>query len=222
MKKLYLVANWKSHMHIADAVKWLDQIAGEKNKIIDEQKTIIVCPPFTILQALKYKIDTFGSLIGVGAQDVSPFEEGAHTGEIAASQLKEFCSYVLIGHSERRKEFGESDSQIAQKAKQVLAISLMPILCVQDENTPIPTGVIMVAYEPIFAIGTGKPDSSENASEVCKKIREKNPSVTTVLYGGSITPENVSSFTEKESIDGVLVGSGSLDATYFIQIIQNS
>jgi triosephosphate isomerase len=222
MKKLYFVANWKSNMHIADAVKWLDHIAGEKHKIIGEDKVVIVCPPFTILQALKYKIDTFGSLIGVGAQNVSPYEEGAHTGEIAAAQLKEFCSYVLIGHSERRNDFSETDAQIAEKVKHSLAAGLIPIFCVQDENTQIPEGVTMVAYEPVAAIGTGNPDSPDNASVVCKKIRDKHTGVQTVLYGGSVAPDNVHSFTDKESIDGVLVGSGSLDAANFINIIQNA
>ncbi len=219
---LYFVANWKSHMHIADAVQWLDYIAGEKNKIIDEQKTIIVCPPFTILQALQYKIDTFGSIIDVGAQDVSPFGEGAYTGEISAAQLSKFCTYVLVGHSERRKNFFESDEVIADKIKQSLAAKLTPILCVQDEQTPIPSGITMVAYEPVFAIGSGKPDTPENADKVCKKIREMNADVVSVLYGGSVSPENVHSFTEKESIDGVLVGSGSLDPASFINIIQNA
>lgn len=208
-------------MHVADSVAWLDQVASEKDVLADD-KTVIVCPPFTLLQALKYKIDTFGSLIAVGAQNVSAFEEGTHTGEVAASQLKEFCSYVIVGHSERRKEFGETDEQIAEKVKLTLASGMMPILCVQDENTPIPEGVTMVAYEPIFAIGTGKPDTPENANKVCRKIRTKNSDVNAVLYGGSVTSQNVHSFTNQEAIDGVLVGSASLDAIKFIEIVQNA
>src|SRR5688572_22125262 len=132
MKKLYIVANWKSHMNVIEATKWLDYVASEKNKIIDKDKEVVVCPPFTLLQALKYKIDTFGSLIRVGSQNVSPFEEGSHTGEIAASMLKEFCSYVIVGHSERRKEFGETDKQIADKIAHAIASGITPILCVQD------------------------------------------------------------------------------------------
>jgi triosephosphate isomerase (TIM) len=222
MKKLYIVANWKSHMHVPEATKWLDQVAAERNKIIDEQKEVIVCPPFTLLQALKYKIDTFGSLIRVGAQDVSPFEEGSHTGEIAASMLKEFCSYVIVGHSERRKELGETDEQIGGKIQHAAASGLVPILCVQDENTPVPGGVTMAAYEPLFAIGTGQADTPENAAAVCRKIKEAHPNVTALLYGGSVTPDNVRSFTQTDAIDGVLVGSGSLDASTFIGIVQNA
>ena len=221
MKKLYLVANWKSHMHVADSVAWLDQIAGEK-EILEDDKVIVICPPFTLLQALQYKIDTFGSLIKVGAQDVSPFPEGAHTGEIAASQLKDFCSYVLVGHSERRETFHETDDMIAKKAEQALENGLIPICCVQDENTPVPKGVEIVAYEPTFAIGSGKPDTPENANLTIKAIKKANPVLSAVLYGGSVTAENVAHFTTEDAIDGVLVGSKSLDPREFIRIIQNA
>lgn len=228
MKKLYLVANWKSHMLLKQATDWLDDYANYTPSTLsgqsdyEDHKTVVVCPPFTLLQSLQYKIGTFNSQIKVGAQDVSPFEEGAYTGEIAASMLKEFCSYVIVGHSERRKYFGETDEMIANKITQAKKAGLTPILCVQDEKTPIPDDVAIVAYEPIFAIGTGKPDTPANANKVCTAIRKKHPQVTAVLYGGSVDPDNVNTFTSQDSIDGALVGGASLDAETFVNIIKKA
>ena len=96
-------------MHLAQSTAWLDTLAGSNGNLHQDNKTIIVCPPFTLLQSLMYKIGTFNSQIKVGAQNLSPFEEGAYTGEIAAPMLSEFCSYVIIGHSERREKFGETE-----------------------------------------------------------------------------------------------------------------
>lgn len=222
MKKLYIAANWKSKMTIQEATSWLHAVASENGNLGADTKVVIICPPHTLLQTMQYKIGTFNSHIKIGAQNISPFAEGAYTGEIAASMAKEFCTYTLVGHSERRTHFHEDDQMIAEKIERAHESGLIPILCVQDADTPIPGGVTIVAYEPVFAIGTGKPDTPENAMKVCAKIKQAHPNLEGVLYGGSVTPENVHSFTEKDSIDGVLVGSASLDPKKFVAIVQNA
>lgn len=209
-------------MTIEEENVWLHKVAAKNGDLGADEKEIIICPPYTLLQTFHYKISTFNSFIKVGAQDVSPFDEGAYTGEIAASMLSEFCTYVIVGHSERREHFGEEDAMLEKKVRQALANNLTPIYCMQDEETKIPTGVTVAAYEPVFAIGTGKPDTPENAQNVIAKIKDNNPELEAVLYGGSITPENVRPFTDKDAIDGVLVGTASLDADAFTRIVHNA
>jgi triosephosphate isomerase (TIM) len=221
MKKLFIIANWKSNKTTEEANDWLQQLA---NLGLHEEKSkeVIVCAPFTLLSLLKAYKDEVTLPVAFGSEDVSPFEEGAFTGEVSANEVKEFADYAIIGHSERRKLFNEDDELLTKKVNMALKSMLTPIFCVQDENTFIPEGVTLVAYEPVFAIGSGIPDTPENAEKVIKKIKEKNEKVQFVLYGGSVSPDNINSFTQSPSIDGVLVGGASLDAQKFIQIIQNS
>jgi triosephosphate isomerase (TIM) len=221
MKKLFIIANWKSYKTTQEANDWLQAFAGA-NPQEDESKEVIICAPFTLLSLLKSYTDEVVLPIKIGSQDVSPFEEGAETGEVAADQVKEFADYAIIGHSERRKNFNETDDILKKKVELALKYHVTPIFCVQDENTFIPEGVELVAYEPIFAIGSGTPDTPENAENVIHAIKEKNQHVKYVLYGGSVKPENVHSFTASPSIDGVLVGGASLDAHKFFQMIQNA
>lgn len=221
MKKLLIVANWKSNFSSVEANTWLEGFKIEDLGLKNNEKEIILCPPFMLLSSLKSYVVNHKSSIRVGAQDVSPFPKGAYTGEVAADQLKEFVSYVIIGHSERRKYFHEDDQMLANKVDLSLEAGLTPIFCVQDVNTIIPKGVKIVAYEPVFAIGTGEPDSPENAEDVARAIKE-TAKVTTVLYGGSVTEKNVYAYTSMEHIDGVLVGSGSLDVLSFSHIITSA
>jgi triosephosphate isomerase (TIM) len=221
MKKLFIIANWKSYKTTQEANEWLQNFANA-NLQHKEEKQAIVCAPFTLLPLLKSYTDEVVLPIKIGSQDVSPFEEGAYTGEVHAAQIKEFAEYAIIGHSERRNYFKEDDDLLTKKVEVALKNGLTPIFCVQDENTAIPQGVTLVAYEPIFAIGSGTPDTPENAEKVIKTIKEKNSGVTYVLYGGSVKPENIRTFTESLSIDGALVGGASLDAEKFIQLIENS
>ncbi len=157
----------------------------------------------------------------LAAQDVSPFATGAYTGEISAAQIKEFAEWVIIGHSERRKYFGETDVMLEEKVKQANEAGLQIIFCVQDETTSVPQGVHVVAYEPVWAIGTGKTDSPENANAVISKIKDKTH-VNICIYGGSITHENVKSFVDMPSIDGVLPGGASLDPEKFSLLIRSA
>ena len=222
MKNLFIVANWKSNKNTSEAHAWLLNIERGIGLVDLTDKEIVVCPSYLSLPSMKAYILQKNLDIKLGAQDISPFEAGAFTGEINGSQLQEVVNYVLAGHSERRRELGETDGLIHRKVMQTHAAGLQSILCVQGDDTPVPQGVSMVAYEPIFAIGTGTPDAPDHSESIAASIKQKNPSVEYVLYGGSVSEEDVKSFTNMPSIDGVLVGGASLDPEKFLQIIENS
>ncbi len=221
MKKLFIIANWKSNKTTEETNDWLQQLANSGLQQL-ENKVAVVCAPFTLLPLLKSYANEVTVPVSFGSEDVSPFDEGAYTGEVTAEEIKEFADYAIIGHSERRKLFNENDELLSKKVTMALKSNLTPIFCVQDESTPIPEGVTLVAYEPIFAIGSGHPDTPENAEKVVKAIKDKNPKVEFVLYGGSVTPENINSFTQSPSIDGALVGGASLDAGKFVKLVENA
>lgn len=218
MKKLFIVANWKSHKTTSSAVEWLSFF---KDRPIPEGKEIILCVPFTLLSVCAFFIHEHNLSFEVGSQDISLFEEGSFTGEINAGQIKEFADYVLLGHSEREKYFGETRDMVEKKAKQAQIVSLQTILCVPNAETAIPENTPIIAYEPPSAIGSGLPDTSDNAELVAIKIKN-NQGVQVVLYGGSVTSENVASFTQSSHIDGVLVGKASLDPEEFLRIIEHA
>lgn len=220
MKKLYLVANWKSYKTSVDAQNWFSIASNQQIPINKEEKEVVVCVPFTVLAEAKQSIVKSQLTLSLGAQDISPFAEGAYTGEVYGKQIAEFAHYVIIGHSERRQHFGDTDEVLEKKVAMSLDFGLTPIFCVQGKDTPIPQGVTIVAYEPVSAIGSGQPDSPENADGVAKAIKERGG--FSVLYGGSVSPDNVHTFTTMEDIDGVLVGGASLIAEKFIQIVNNA
>lgn len=193
-------------------MNWLDSF-----KPLAGGQTIILAAPFTLLHFLHER----NSALELCAQDVSRFAEGAYTGEINAKQLKELVDWVIIGHSERRANFGETDDVLKQKVFQAKSTGLRVIFCVSDQNETVPGDVDIVAYEPVAAIGTGQSESHEQANQVIKDLKEKS-NIPVGLYGGSVTPENVASFIREPSIDGVLVGGASLDAAKFLQLIRNA
>lgn len=216
MKKLFFVANWKSNKLSGDVDSY--DLGLEKEG--DGETEVVVCPPFTLIDGLKRLVEEKGLKFKVGAQDISPFGEGAYTGEVNGKQVKEFCEYVIVGHSERRDHFGEHDEMLKRKVAQALENEIMPIYCIQDENTFVPEGVSIVAYEPVSAIGTGNPDTPENAERVAESVMSKNLGVRFVLYGGSVNVGNVRGFVEKEHVSGVLVGGASLDPDKFADLIK--
>lgn len=220
----YIIGNWKANKSLSETEEWFETFAAvyNKNKTIRlDNLTIVICPPFIYLGKAATLCGSYNLPIKLGGQDVSPFENGPFTGEVTASQLAKLAAYVIIGHSERRTNFGEDDQMLMKKVTMAKAANLQPIFCVQDENTFIPKNVSLVAYEPVWAIGTGQADTPENANKVIERIKEKNK-IETVIYGGSITPENVSSFLKTSSIDGVLPGGSSLDPGKFWQMILNA
>ena len=215
MKQLLTVANWKSNKTEEDVRNWFKNFPAAA---IFPQNTGVICPPFTLLSLCKKLITENNLNFKIGGQNVSPFEPGAHTGEMNAAQLREFAEYVIIGHSERRK-MGEGDDVLKEKVEMADNNDLTVIYCVSNLNQQIPETVDIVAYEPVFAIGTGTPDTPENAQKTAKAIKEKND-VRTVLYGGSVTSQNVKRFTQMLDIDGVLVGGASLDPLEFNKLLQ--
>jgi triosephosphate isomerase len=236
------------HKTVSQALSLVDSLqpALEELKAIDR----VVCPPFTALQPVADRLRQ--SAIAVGAQDVYWEESGAFTGEISPVMLAELCQYVIIGHSERRTYFGETDETVAHKVKAALDHELCPIVCVgetldqrehgQTENavqSKIMDGLggleqeeaarLVIAYEPIWAIGTGRASSPEDASEVIRSFIRPSleklygPDLAQslrVLYGGSVKPDNAADFFSQSEIDGALVGGASLTAESFAAIAQ--
>lgn len=218
-----LVANWKSNKTIEDTEKWLHDFSDGLNeeKISLGGKKIIIASSFTSLEHAHYCAKNLKIPVEFAAQDISPFTEGAYTGEVNGKQIKELANYVIIGHSERRRYFGETDEMLKKKVSMAFHFGLTPIFCIQNENTPVPQGVKIVAYEPPSAIGTGNPDTPENANNVANKVKDTYD-ITHVLYGGSVTGQNVAGFIQMPNIDGVLVGGASLDPHRFLEIVKNA
>jgi triosephosphate isomerase (TIM) len=218
-KKVYIVANWKSNMTESEVKGWF-----EGSKIQDlrlANKEIIVCPPFTLLSNLNSCFLNHKFSIKLGSQDISSFGQGAYTGEVNGKQIKELADYVIIGHSERRSNLKETDEVLFKKFKLAKEAGLSVIYCVQGKETKVPERADIIAYEPVYAIGTGNPDTPENANEVGAYFKA-NSQTLRVLYGGSVTAVNVNSFTQMPNLDGVLVGKASLDPAEFLQIIKNA
>lgn len=214
-KKLWIIANWKSNKTLAEALSWISVVGPKLEK--REDVNVVVCPTFTAIEEVKKTILVGNFPIMVGSQDLSPYENGAYTGEETATILHQFVDLAIIGHSERRQNFGETDEMVAQKVNQALEHGIIPLVCVQNSDTPVPTGTHLVAYEPIFAIGTGTPDTPQNAENIAKIIKEK--SNVDVLYGGSVTSENAKAFLQMDNVSGVLVGKASLEAEEFVKIV---
>lgn len=212
-----VIANLKANKSWDEMVAWINQVGPRTTNFA---ATVVVCPSTPFLAAVAAKIKSANLNLKLGSQDISQFEQGPYTGEFAASQIASFCNYVIIGHSERRQNFGEDGDILTKKIEKAHASGLVPIFCVQDANTSIPQGVKLVAYEPIFAIGTGDPDTPENAQATSLKLKSRGD--YTVIYGGSVTGENIKGFLKKDVTDGVLVGNASLDPKGFIDIIQSA
>ena len=245
MKPL-IIANWKMNKSVAESVSFVNQIIDPLSKI--NSVATVICPPFTSLSALSRSIA--GTHIKLGAQNVYFEIDGAYTGEISISMLKELCSYVIVGHSERRILFKENDLTINMKLRSVISNGLNPILCVGESiesrtkgnanqviGDQITKGLekvasldnLIIAYEPIWAIGTGKSASSEIAQEMSQTIRNKINDLygiisqkIPILYGGSVKSENIKDFVSQDDINGALVGSASLDPESFIAIVSES
>lgn len=238
MKKLFIVANWKANKTQAEAAEWMERVQSEQYSVSEiENKEIIICPSFQLLSLISdFLMESPANeklLLRLGGQNLSGFGTGAYTGEVPAELLKEFCAYSIIGHSERRENFNETDEVIYRKLLQAKQHNITPILCasnpeqvrsmkaiMKNDSDKLKIEEMIIAYEPLFAIGSGKSDTPENANENAKQIKAEG--VQYVLYGGSVNPDNIHTFTTTEFIDGVLVGGASLDPEKFIQIIKRA
>lgn len=217
-KNIWVIANWKSNKTIAEALDWVSQV-GPKIPQSDDLK-VVVCPTFSCLSEVAKAVKVGNFPMMVGAQDLSPFGTGAYTGEESAALLKELIGLSILGHSERRQNFGETDEIVAKKVEQALQNNTMPLVCVQSAGTPVADGCKLVAYEPIFAIGSGNPDTPENAQKVAEQLKGKYGQNLEVLYGGSVTSQNIKNFISQKGLSGVLVGNASLESGEFIRIVK--
>ena len=240
-----IAGNWKMNNNIAESLELINAI---KSYRLEKGVEKVVCVPFTDLKSVKEAIrDTD---IKLGAQNMHFEESGAYTGEISASMLKEIgIDFCIIGHSERRQYFNETDETVNKKIKTAIKHNIKPILCVgetleqreaAEQNKIVKTQIegalkdikagdietIVVAYEPIWAIGTGKTASSEDAEDMIRFIRETINSLygdisekVRIQYGGSVKPTNVVELMEKKEIDGALVGGASLKAEDFVKLV---
>jgi len=241
-----IAGNWKMHMTPSDAVNLVNEL---KPLVADTDVEVVVIPPFVDLVDVKKALD--GSNIRLGAQNMHWEEKGAFTGEVSPVMLKEIgVEYVVIGHSERRQYFAETDETVNRKVKSALSHGLKPIVCVgetlsqredgkafdvvREQTKKALDGVlkndvinVVIAYEPIWAIGTGKTATSKDANDVIKVIRETIASIydtstandVRIQYGGSVKPDNAKELMSESDIDGALVGGASLKAQDFAKIV---
>lgn len=216
MKPL-IVGNWKCNPDsLVEAKKLFNSIV----KGVKKNSMVAICPPFVYLSELKNK------KVKLGAQDCFWEEKGAYTGEISPLMLKKLgCLYIIIGHSERRKCLKETDEMIDKKIKLVLRSGLKPILCIanlgQLKNSLKGVKNLILAYEPVFAIGTGKACSVEKARKMRISIKKKLGKNIPVLYGGSVNSHNAGSYIKEAGFQGLLVGGASLSANEFLNILKN-
>lgn len=246
MRKPFVAGNWKMNKTIAETRELLSALVSGLNEIHGVER--VVCPPFMSLTAASELLA--GKEIRLGAQDMHWEEKGAFTGEVAPGMVKELCGYVIIGHSERRAYFGETDETVNKKLLAAQKAGLTPIVCVGETLAQYEAGEtskvvssqarlglqgvsadfaprIVVAYEPVWAIGTGKASSAENAQNVHGNVIRpvlkelfgaETAQAIRILYGGSVTAANAGEFFSQPDIDGALVGGASLKAEEFVSI----
>ncbi|WP_457568716.1 triose-phosphate isomerase [Desulfurobacterium sp.] len=246
MRKPLIAGNWKMNKTVSESVEFAREFVGKVSDVND--RDILICPPFTSLYAMREIFKDTG--VKLGAQNMYYKDSGAYTGEISPLMLKDVgCDYVILGHSERRHIFGEDDNLINEKVVAAVSHGLIPILCVgellEDREAGKTFDVVgnqlerglkgisskdnfVVAYEPVWAIGTGKTATPELAEEVHSFLREKLASLfgkekaetVRILYGGSVKPENVNGLMAMKNIDGALVGGASLKVDSFVKIVK--
>ena len=247
MRTPLIAGNWKMNTTVDEALELVRAMKDELEKIAGVEK--VICPPFVSLAPVKELL--VGSAIKLGAQNLFFAEKGAYTGEISPSMVADLCEYVIIGHSERRQYFHETGDVVNKKIMAALQVDIIPIMCVGEsleENERGKTrsvvseqvraalaGVeavdgLVIAYEPVWAIGTGKSATGEQAGETIAFIRqniadlfgEETAREMRILYGGSVSSSNAAEFMQQPEIDGALVGGASLKASEFINIVSQT
>ena len=247
MNKKLVIGNWKMNLTVPESTVLIEKLKKELSKI--NKVDVVVCPTFLDIYAASKELT--GTNISVGAQNCYFEEEGAFTGEISPVQLENFSEYVIVGHSERRHQFGETDKMVARKAAAVVSHNMMPVICVgetyHEKGDGLSKVVVMsqtetalsgltasevassvIAYEPVWAIGSGEVCKSSEAEKMAKNLRalvqalygKETADKVRILYGGSVSDENAASFAKSTTIDGVLVGGASLDHAKFTGIVK--
>lgn len=246
----FIGGNWKMNGLLSDAHRRIETMLNCSMSSLEMD--VVVFPPYVHLPYVSELLKQQSS-IQLGAQNLSAFEKGAYTGEVSGDMLRDVqCQYVLIGHSERRHILGESNEIIAQKIQQALNVKLTPVLCIGETSEEYESGQteniliqqlnsaiqsydvtelahMVIAYEPVWAIGTGTPATPDRVQTVHHMIRkhvaQSNSSIASkmrIIYGGSVTPDNAKELITLDDVDGALVGGASLDAEKFVQIILES
>ncbi|GAP14343.1 triosephosphate isomerase [Longilinea arvoryzae] len=247
MRKPFVAGNWKMNMTVEQARALVADMLPGLQAVSSVER--VICPPFTALMAVSAMLA--GTDIKLGAQNLHAKASGAYTGEVSPAMVKEFCSYVIIGHSERRRDFGETDEIVNAKVKAAFGVGLMPIVCVGEtleENesgrttevvtrqvkqglkdlSPELAPALVIAYEPVWAIGTGRASTAEAANQVIAETIRKPlaemfgkdvAEAVRILYGGSANAANAAEFFGMPEIDGALVGGASLKAADFAKIV---
>ncbi len=247
MRVPMIAGNWKMNTTVSEAVALVNNMRPGLDKIANVDK--VVCPPFVSLAAVRKLIT--GSSIKLGAQNIYFKEKGAYTGEISPLMLAELCKFVIIGHSERRQYFNETGEIVNKKIRAALKVGLKPILCIGEKLEENEAGRteevvteqlrsslagldyssgLIVAYEPIWAIGTGKAATGKQANETIGLIRHNIAELydqgkaqdIRILYGGSVNADNAAEFMNQPEIDGALVGGASLKADQFLSIVKQT
>lgn len=245
----FIAGNWKMNQDHLDAIRLVQKLAWTLQDAKHDYKgaEVAVFPPFTDLRSVQTLISAEKFELGFGSQDVSEHDSGAYTGEISGAFLAKLdCDYAIVGHSERRQYHGESDELIGRKAAAALRHGVTPVICVGETAEDLEThgasavpvqqlrtilgelgeGEIVVAYEPVWAIGSGQAATPEQAQEVCAALRaaiadvrgDEAAAATRILYGGSVKSGNIAAFMRQVDVDGALVGGASLDAVEFAAI----
>jgi triosephosphate isomerase len=247
MRTPLIAGNWKMNTTVREAITLVENMLRDLDSIQNVEK--LLCPPYISLNAIKEIIS--GSSVQLGAQNMYFKEKGAYTGEISPVMLKDLCTYVVLGHSERRQYFNETDAMINNKVKSAIQFGITPILCVGEsleENEKGKTreivtrqvkagleeveagNVVVIAYEPVWAIGTGKAATGKQANDTIGMIRstlhniwnKNSADMTRLLYGGSVTGENIAEYIAEPDIDGALVGGASLKPEDFMAITRRT
>jgi triosephosphate isomerase len=253
-RKPLIAGNWKMNLTVPEAEDLARKLVGNFPSDLHQRVDVAVLPPFPLLSAVRAVLSAEDPFVMCGAQDLSPDDKGAHTGDVSGPMLCSVgCRYVAVGHSERRTDHGEDDALVQAKVAAALRHGLTPILCVgegldvreagrQVEHTLAQVdaaldGVsstdaagLVIAYEPVWAIGTGKVATPEDAQEVCGAIRERLRALyddavadrVRILYGGSVNAKNVAELMTQPDVDGGLVGGASLDADGFAALCRNA
>ena len=253
VRRPIVAANWKMHKTHLEAIQDVQKLSYLLDRKDTEKVEVVICPPFTALRSVQTLVESDRLPYSVGAQDVHWEDQGAYTGEVSPSMLAALkVRYVIVGHSERREHFGETDATVARKVKAVFDHQMTPILCVgetleQRETgravevvsaqvredlsrvAPADAARTVIAYEPIWAIGTGKTCAPTDAAEVIRAIRDTLETlfstdvgeIVRVQYGGSVKAGNIRDFMAHPEIDGALVGGASLDPEEFALIVKH-
>lgn len=232
-KEFLIVANWKAYDKVArqeQTSAWLERFLVQFSQ--SPKVGVVICPPYHLLLFLRWLLEkNSASAISLGVQDLSQFSAGAHTGEVSAEMVQGLAEFAILGHSERRREAGETDERVTAKVKNALGAGIIPIVCLDEayissqiedlKKAGLSLAEMVFAYEPVAAIGTGKPETVESAQKVAGEVKRQSGS-RRILYGGSVAAQNAHHYLAQEAISGLLVGGASTDPAEFARIVASA